>query len=89
MNTSDIRGMATPQWAFWASAIPVTAIVLGVSFFAARKMETIKDLWNSVSDRWKASPAAGDFYPAPAVQTQQIYDGPTPIVLGQSRQRTG
>ncbi|KAL8928161.1 MAG: hypothetical protein Q9208_001871 [Pyrenodesmia sp. 3 TL-2023] len=76
MNTSDVRNMSTPQWAFWAAAIPLTLIVLGVSVFVARNMEPLKDLWYSLSDRWRTKSAVGDFYPAPAVQTQQLYARP-------------
>ena len=82
MNTSDIRDMSRPQWAFWASAIPLTLIVLGVSFFVARKIEPLKDLGHSLSDRWRTKPAASDFYPAPAVQTHQMYAGPQRVTTG-------
>ncbi|KAL8899238.1 MAG: hypothetical protein Q9207_006301 [Kuettlingeria erythrocarpa] len=82
MNTSDIRAMSTPQWAFWAAAIPLTLIVLGVSFFVARKIEPLKDIWHSLSDRWRTKPAAGGFYPAPAVQTRQLYAAPHRMATG-------
>ncbi|KAL9033264.1 MAG: hypothetical protein Q9180_006038, partial [Flavoplaca navasiana] len=59
MKTSDIRDMSTSQWLFWASAIPLTLIVLGISFFVAKNIETLKDIWQSLPDRWRAkSPAA-------------------------------
>ncbi|KAL8749114.1 MAG: hypothetical protein Q9184_006932, partial [Pyrenodesmia sp. 2 TL-2023] len=89
MNTSDIRGMSTPQWAFWASAIPLTLTVLGVSFFVARKIEPLKDLWYSLSDRWRTKPAAAGFYPAPAVQTQQLYARPQRVATGLQPRPTG
>lgn len=28
MNTSDIRGMHSQQWVFWAAAVPLTVVVL-------------------------------------------------------------
>ncbi|KAL8834003.1 MAG: hypothetical protein Q9170_003977 [Blastenia crenularia] len=72
MNTSDIRSMDTPQWAFWASAIPLTTIVVGISIFVARKIEPVKDWWNDLADRWKSKgDVTGGFYPAPAVVNQQ------------------
>ncbi|KAL8936945.1 MAG: hypothetical protein Q9216_004676 [Gyalolechia sp. 2 TL-2023] len=74
MNTSDIRDMATPQWAFWASAVPLTAIVVGVSIFVARKIEPVKDWWSSLSDRWRVKSGngmTGNVFPAPGLAVQQ------------------
>lgn len=82
MNTSDIRDMSRPQWAFWASAIPLTLIVLGISFFVARETEPLKDLWHSFSDRWRTKPAVSASYPAPAVQTHQLYVEPQRVPTG-------
>ncbi|PGH07592.1 hypothetical protein AJ80_07981 [Polytolypa hystricis UAMH7299] len=31
MNTSDIRDMGSNQWVYWAAAIPLTAVVIGLS----------------------------------------------------------
>ncbi|KAI4142571.1 MAG: hypothetical protein LQ341_003172, partial [Variospora aurantia] len=45
MNVADIREMGTQQWVFWASAVPLTTLVLGISFFVARKIEPLKDWW--------------------------------------------
>lgn len=85
MNTSDIRGMATPQWAFWASVIPVTVIVLGVSFFVARNIQGLKALWRSLSDRWRTESEAGGVYTAPAV----MYAGPPRAATGLQYPRIG
>ncbi|KAL9028260.1 MAG: hypothetical protein Q9196_003346 [Gyalolechia fulgens] len=85
MNTSDIRGMATPQWAFWASAVPLTATVVGVSIFVARKIEPMKDWWSSVAERWKVKPKpVGNVFPAPGLVTQQPMQR---MASGFSRQR--
>ena len=35
MNTTDVRNMEKTQWVFWATAIPVTAVVILGSLFAA------------------------------------------------------
>ncbi|KAL9010279.1 MAG: hypothetical protein Q9173_004768 [Seirophora scorigena] len=67
MNVADIRDMARPQWVFWASAVPLTALVVGISFFVARKIEPLKDWWQGVAGRWKTKPVPGGWYPAPAV----------------------
>ena len=42
MNTADIRNMDQRQWVFWASAIPVTIIVIGLSVFAIRYFEPVR-----------------------------------------------
>ena len=89
MNTSDIRDMSRPQWVFWASAIPLTLIVLGVSFFVARKIEPLRDLWHSFSDLWTTKSANSTFYSAPAVQTPQMYAGPQRTITGLQRRQTG
>ncbi|KAL8685314.1 MAG: hypothetical protein Q9218_007844, partial [Villophora microphyllina] len=81
MNTSDIRSMATPQWAFWASAIPLTAIVVGVSIFLARKIEPVKDFWNSIAERWRVQPEAQGFYPAPPMVSNQPDYGRQRVVV--------
>lgn len=35
MNTKDIRNMGETQWLFWTVALPLTAIVIILSLFAA------------------------------------------------------
>ena len=35
MNTRDVRNMEKTQWVFWAAALPVTAVVIVGSLFAA------------------------------------------------------
>ena len=35
MNTYDVRNMNETQWLFWAIALPLTAVVITVSLFAA------------------------------------------------------
>lgn len=35
MNTNDIRNMDEKQWLFWATALPLTAVVIIISLFAA------------------------------------------------------
>jgi NhaP-type Na+/H+ or K+/H+ antiporter len=35
MNTADVRNMDKTQWVFWATALPLTVVVIVVSLFAA------------------------------------------------------
>ncbi|KAL9036668.1 MAG: hypothetical protein Q9180_004164 [Flavoplaca navasiana] len=87
MNTSDIRDMTTPQLVFWASAIPLTLIVLGISFFVAKNIETLKDIWQSLPDRWRAKS------PAAAPNINESGQGATELIpalaTGSQRRQTG
>ncbi|KAI5357812.1 putative Mg2+ transporter protein, CorA-like/Zinc transport protein ZntB [Septoria linicola] len=40
MNTEDIRDMTQGQWAYWAAAVPLTIIVVGVSLWFAGAFDT-------------------------------------------------
>ena len=43
MNTADIRDMNKQQWVFWATAIPVTITVIGLSLFVIRYFEPARE----------------------------------------------
>lgn len=45
MNTYDIRNMDKNQWIFWATAIPVTFIVVGLSAIAVLRIDSVRELW--------------------------------------------
>jgi Mg2+ and Co2+ transporter CorA len=55
MNTNDIRNMESTQWIYWATALPLTVIVIGLSVLAFGKMSEIQDgfsrLWSHV--KWR------------------------------------
>ena len=44
MNTADIRSMGKHQWVFWASAVPVTIVVIALSLFAIRYFEPARQV---------------------------------------------
>lgn len=71
MNTADIRNLGTPQWIFWASALPLTAIVIGVSLFVAQKIEPVEDIWNRVMNRWRGEGVSGQPLAIPTASAQQ------------------
>ncbi|KAL8864668.1 MAG: hypothetical protein Q9174_007266 [Haloplaca sp. 1 TL-2023] len=54
MNTNDIRELAIPQWIFWVVAVPLTAIVVGISMFLAQKIESVRDTLSDFADRWRS-----------------------------------
>ena len=53
MNTIDIRNQDRPQWIFWASAVPLTVLVVGISLLVAQKIESVKDSWSNFMARWE------------------------------------
>ncbi|KAI4193278.1 MAG: hypothetical protein LQ350_008394 [Teloschistes chrysophthalmus] len=71
MNVNDIRNMGRSQWVFWASALPLTAIVAGIALLVAYKIEPVKDFWSGIAERWKGKDAPAESYPAPAPVIRQ------------------
>ena len=53
MNTYDIRNMGTKQWIFWATAIPVTFLVVGLAVVAVLHIDSIRELWARIVERDK------------------------------------
>ena len=51
MNTYDIRNMSTRQWIFWATAIPVTTIVVGLAVVAVLNIDPVRGLWARIVER--------------------------------------
>ena len=51
MNTYDIRNMDTKQWLFWATAVPVTVLVMGLAVVAVLNFDPVRALWARVVDR--------------------------------------
>lgn len=58
MNTFDIRNMEIRQWAYWASAIPLTLLVMGLSLVAIRYLERIRHSWSDTVYRRETDAAA-------------------------------
>lgn len=51
MNTYDIRNMGTRQWLFWATAVPVTVLVIGLAIAAVLNFEPVRGLWAGIVER--------------------------------------
>ena len=51
MNTYDIRNMDTRQWLFWATAVPVTVLVMGLAVVAVLNFDLVRGIWARVVDR--------------------------------------
>ena len=45
MNTADIRNMNTPQWLFWACAIPCTMLAMALSVLVVYQFEPTRKRW--------------------------------------------
>lgn len=54
MNTYDIRNMGKQQWVFWASAIPVTLLVMCLSVIAIRYWDPVRQTWSDFAYRKEA-----------------------------------
>lgn len=39
MNTNDVRNMEKSQWVFWATAVPLTAVIVGLAVFVSGTMK--------------------------------------------------
>lgn len=44
MNTYDIRNMDTKQWLPWATAVPVTVLVMGLAVVAVPNFDPVREL---------------------------------------------
>lgn len=65
MNTADIRNMNTPQWLFWACAIPCTVLVMALSMLVIYQFEPARQLWRRYLDHpgTASRPVRGYFEP--------------------------
>lgn len=45
MNTSDIRDMADTQWVFWAMAVPICVVGLGIWMFYLHSFNVMRSGW--------------------------------------------
>ena len=43
--------MGKSQWIFWATAIPVTVIVMGLAVVAVLKIDAARGLWTRIVER--------------------------------------
>ena len=51
MNTYDIRNMDARQWIFWATAIPVTIVVVALAVVLVLNIDPVRGLWASIVGR--------------------------------------
>lgn len=49
MSTTDIRNLEYGQWIFWATGLPLTALIIGVSMYIAYRGEYLRDRLSGVS----------------------------------------
>ena len=52
MNTADIRNLEMRQWLFWATAVPLTVLVMGLSLIVVYKFEPARQFWFNFFGSW-------------------------------------
>ena len=52
MNTNDVRNMNINQWLFWATAIPLTVIIITLCLIWAGELE---NFWKGFSNLWRGN----------------------------------
>ena len=60
MNTYDIRNMGAKQWIFWATAIPVTIIVVALAVVLVLNIDPMRGLWASIVGRGRTGRVVED-----------------------------
>ncbi|RDW68486.1 hypothetical protein BP5796_09143 [Coleophoma crateriformis] len=70
MNTRDVRDMGSTQWIFWASAIPITIIIVGLSMLFAQRVEPTRQWFNRLM--------GGSGGKASGNAAVMVLDGPSP-----------
>jgi hypothetical protein len=54
MNTNDVRNMTVNQWVFWATALPLTVVIITLCLVWAGELD---NFWEGFSKIWKKKPA--------------------------------
>lgn len=78
MNTNDVRNMNVNQWVFWAVALPVTFIIIGLCLLWAGELDNFwrgfVNLWRRSGGKGKAGYRRVPYHPTPPPQV-----APAPI----------
>jgi hypothetical protein len=53
MNTYDVRNMSVDQWVFWATALPLTFLILTLCLIWAGELN---NFWEGFSKLWRKKP---------------------------------
>lgn len=53
MNTHDIRNQTNSHWIFWATALPLTSVVVLVSIYIGYRIDDLHDSWERLFARKK------------------------------------
>ena len=81
MNTYEIRNMNSRQWVFWATAIPVTFIVIGLAIVAVLNVDSVRAVWARIVER-DGRQRAGKEEPGQVVDGDMVAP---PLPLGSPR----
>jgi hypothetical protein len=53
MNTNDVRNMTVNQWVFWATALPLTILIITLCLIWAGELN---NFWDGFSKLWRKAP---------------------------------
>jgi len=59
MNVNDVRNMEFNQWIFWATALPLTVIIIALCLIWAGELE---NFWKGFRNIWKRTGSGGGGY---------------------------
>lgn len=54
MNTADVRDMTQSQWVYWAAAVPVTALVIGLTLLWAGEVNLARSAFRPLLEKVKS-----------------------------------
>ncbi|ERF71447.1 hypothetical protein EPUS_06829 [Endocarpon pusillum Z07020] len=54
MNTADVRDMTQSQWVYWAAAVPVTALVIGLTLLWAGEVNLARSAFRRLLEKVKS-----------------------------------
>ncbi|KAF2402447.1 hypothetical protein EJ06DRAFT_339993 [Trichodelitschia bisporula] len=87
INTADVRDMKAKQWAFWAAALPLTALVIGLTLLWTGELDRFWGGFRKLSGRRPStSPPAGGHPgpPGPPGPSDPLFGEPPPPYPGMS-----
>lgn len=78
MNTYDVRNMNINQWVFWATALPLTVLIVTLCLIWAGELN---NFWTSFSKLWRKKPTYAAIPERYSGRERGKFDGDVDIVV--------